>query len=154
MINISKFIAIGSLLLFGANATSDLPEWIKLGLKDFYDTQNDLALCKMDCENIKDDYLDFFDVGASVCTPNYFPRDHDNEVSCYYKADYATLLKTYYKEVKEIIKWDHEIEEIEDSEYKWDNEYEYGHNYAETEKIHKITVKLEIEYECMGNCVV
>ena len=154
MINISKFIAIGSLLLFGANATSEVPEWIKLGLKDFYDIQNDVALCKMDCNNIKDDYLDFFEDKTSICTPDYFPRDHNNEVSCYYKEDYAMLLDKYYKEVKEIIKWDHEIKAVEESEYTLDHKYEYGHDYAETEKMHKVTVKLEIEYECMGHCVV
>ena len=152
MINISKFVAIGSLLLFGANANlHQVSDWdsyeLGLELKDFYDTQNDMALCKMDCMYAKDDYMGYFDDECNICVPEIM---HDSDtVYCRNKENYEMSLDGYYKEMTEIIKWDHEIQNIETSEYVEPNEYGYG----ELKKSYTVTVKLNVEY-IYGQCTV
>eukprot|EP00486_Rosalina_sp_Unknown_P011595 CAMPEP_0201592804 /NCGR_PEP_ID=MMETSP0190_2-20130828/190597_1 /ASSEMBLY_ACC=CAM_ASM_000263 /TAXON_ID=37353 /ORGANISM="Rosalina sp." /LENGTH=462 /DNA_ID=CAMNT_0048051737 /DNA_START=77 /DNA_END=1465 /DNA_ORIENTATION=+ len=139
MINISKFVAIGSLLLYGANANYKGSDWdqyeLGLELEEFYQEQNEVALCKYDCMYGQDDYLMFFHDECNICVPKSFNELDD--IVCNNKEDYATALDGFYKEMKEIIKWDHEIKDIEESEYQ---------NGYEVEKVYHVTVKLDTEY--------
>ena len=113
MICVSKLVAIFCILLHGINANNDEEsDWgsyeLGLDLTDFYQMQNEVALCKLDCMYLKDDYLDYFNDEGNICIPEAI-YDGDN-IPCHDKAYYEMVLDDYYQEMKAIIKWDHDIQ--------------------------------------------
>merc|ERR1719229_1545001 len=103
-----------------------------------------MALCKMDCMYAKDDYMGYFDDECNICVPEVI-YDSDT-VYCRNKENYEMSLDGYYKEMTEIIKWDHQIQHIKEDDYVEPNQYGYGEL-----KSYTVTVKLDLEY-IYGQC--
>mmetsp|Transcript_45414 Transcript_45414/g.40702 ORF Transcript_45414/g.40702 Transcript_45414/m.40702 type:complete len:403 (-) Transcript_45414:229-1437(-) len=149
MITVPKLLAIGFIILHGINANdqvSDLGSYeheLGLNLIDFYQMQNEVALCKLDCMSLKDDYLDYFNDECNICIPEtIYDGDH---IPCDDKPHYEMILDEYYQEMKAIIKWD-----ITDYEVI-PNENEYSDGYNEDETVYLVTIKLDLEY-IYGEC--